>query len=67
MDLDHPAIASVLRAGAQELPGVDRRDLVRREIEAEAKGLLMAARMHGFMVNVMHGTATVVDLRGPAA
>lgn len=67
MDAHHPTIQSVLRAEAREaLSEQARRANVRQELEAEAKGLLMAARMHGFMVNVMNGTATVIDSRGAA-
>lgn len=62
MDTHHPTIAAVLRANAS-VGETDKLAAVRRELESEAKGLLMAARMHGFSISVMDGTAVVTDLR----
>jgi hypothetical protein len=65
MDTSHPTIAAVLRAKGEADPQ-NERSTIRRELEAEAKGLILAARMHGFAVNLMHGTATVIDMKGGA-
>lgn len=37
------------------------RDALKRELEAEIRGLLMAARMHGFYVGIVGGKPVVTE------
>lgn len=40
------------------------RGAIKREIESEARGLLMAAQMHGFHLTLNDGVPVVTDLKG---
>lgn len=67
MDSHHPTMLAVLRAKEAEPADLAaQRIRVKQELESEVRGLVMAARMHGFTVNLMNGTATVIDQRSPA-
>lgn len=55
MDEDQPTIKAVQRAEAAHAEPLAKRDAIRRELESELRGLLMAARMHGYRVGFMDG------------
>jgi hypothetical protein len=57
----HEAHPAAVRQAARHALHADEllRDAVRRELEAEMRGLIMAARVHGFNVAIAEGKPVV--------
>jgi hypothetical protein len=62
--LTMPAIPKVLHHAAHSAQLI--RNAIQRELEAELRGLLMAARMQGFRLVIEESSPRAVDLRSAA-